>query len=124
MRGLWDGPQALGASTFYLLFHPLSNLVPKAFFLWLSTLLSPTLSISLPPATLALPCHSISMVTILLPVSHPLSFCHPTTSIIFMTSSLPFTPSLCLMPLPYHHHPVFSPDTPLPLLPTPHPGSL
>lgn len=116
-EGLWDSPLALSSSTFYLLFHRLSHLISKASFLWLSPLLSPSLSINLLPATLALHV-TAPLWSLYSHLSPTVSLCHPTTSMIFITSSLPLSPSLSLMPFPYHHLPAFSPDTLLPLLPT------
>lgn len=60
------------------------------------------------------PHHSPSLVTTVSLVPHPLSLCLPTTSMLLVISSYPAF---------YPHYPVFSPDTPLPLLPPSHPGS-
>lgn len=107
-EGLWGSPRLSVPRLSTYCFILLSYLVPKASFLWLSPLLSPTLSISLPPAILALPCHNTFTVTMVSPVSHPLSICPPITSItlhdlfsalhfLFLPDSLPLPLSPCLL---------------------------
>lgn len=106
-KGLWDSPLTPRASSTSLRFCPLSYLIPEASFLWLPPACQSVSHLPLYHSHVTAPLRSLYIS----PISRLLFLGLPTTPMLFLTSPLPFTPSLSLTPLLYHHFPLSLPPT-------------